>query len=279
MATADLHTHTIYSDGTNTPEELIAMAKQAGLAALAITDHDNLDGLAEGAAAAQAAGLELIPGLEMSAAVKSVDVHLLGFFVDVRCAPFQQLLAEQRARRVKRIEEMVTRVQRLGMAITQEEVREIAGKGAMGRPHVAMALVRRGYVAKFEEAFDRYLSDGKPAYVEGSSLTPKTVIDAIRQANGVPVLAHPIYLRNDALIDAMCADGLAGLEVYHSSHKVQEVKRYERIAKRLGLLKSGGTDYHGSAKEGAPIGAVTVPYELVDALKQWQQQHAVSSSR
>ena len=255
------------------------MAKQAGLAALAITDHDNLDGLAEGAAAAQAAGLELIPGLEMSAAVKSVDVHLLGFFVDVRCAPFQQLLAEQRARRVKRIEEMVTRVQRLGMAITQEEVREIAGKGAMGRPHVAMALVRRGYVAKFEEAFDRYLGDGKPAYVEGSSLTPKTVIDAIRQANGVPVLAHPIYLRNDALIDAMCADGLAGLEVYHSSHKVQEVKRYERIAKRLGLLKSGGTDYHGSAKEGAPIGAVTVPYELVDALKQWQQQHAVSSSR
>ena len=273
MATADLHTHTIYSDGTNTPEELIAMAKQAGLAALAITDHDNLDGLAEGAVAAQAAGIELIPGLEMSAAVKSVDVHLLGFFVDVRCTPFQDLLVQQRTRRIGRIEEMVTRVQRLGMAITQEEVREIAGRGAMGRPHVAMALVRRGYVPTFEEAFKRYLGTGCPAYIEGSTLAPKIVIDAIRQANGVPVLAHPIYLRNDALIDAMRADGLAGLEVYHSSHNAEEVKRYERIAKRLGLLKTGGTDYHGSAKEGAPIGAVTVPYELVDALKQWQRQH------
>lgn len=279
MPTADLHTHTIYSDGTNTPQELVAMARKAGLAALAITDHDNLDGLAEGAEAAAAAGIELIPGLEMSALLRGVDVHILGLFVDVGCAPFQELLAQQRVRRVSRIEEMVTRVQGLGMPITQEEVREIAGKGAMGRPHIAMALVRRGFVKTFEEAFQRFLGNDGPAYVEGSTLAPKAVIDAIRQANGIPVLAHPIYLRNDSLIDGMAADGMAGIEAYHACHNPADVKRYKQIAKRLKLLTTGGTDYHGSAKEGAPIGQVTVPYELVEELKAWQRQHSSSSAR
>ncbi|MBI3087454.1 MAG: PHP domain-containing protein [Candidatus Omnitrophica bacterium] len=278
MKTADLHTHTLYSDGTETPRRVVELAAEAGLSALAITDHDILDGCPEAAAAAAQRGLELIPGLEMSASDAGREVHVLGFFIDADCAPFQQLLADQRTRRVQRIHEMIQQLGQIGLAITPEEVFGHAlGQGSVGRPHVAKALLKRGYVSTLKEAFDRYIGNGGPAYIPGSPLHPRTAIQGIREAGGIPVLAHPIYLKDDTLIDQLARDGLAGLEVYHSGHPPEAVQRYERIADRLGLLRTGGSDYHGASKEGVAIGARTIPYDLVEVLKQWKARHPSSS--
>ncbi|MBI3325014.1 MAG: PHP domain-containing protein [Candidatus Omnitrophica bacterium] len=269
--TADLHTHTCFSDGTERPRRLVELAKQAGLSALAITDHDILDGLIEAAPAAAELGVELIAGLEMSASWEGQEVHMLGFYLDLGHQGLQQALGEQRARRIQRVEEMVVRLQQLGLAITLEDVRAASGPGAVGRPHVAQALVNRGHVSTLKEAFTRYIGADGPAYIPGSPLPPKVAIQAILQAGGIPVLAHPVYLKDDGLIEQMARDGLAGLEVYHSSHKADAIRRYEQLADRFGLLPTGGTDFHGAAKEGAPIGSVTVPYRLVEALKQWKR--------
>jgi len=272
--TADLHTHTFFSDGTESPRRIVELAKQAGLCALAITDHDILDGLAEAAPAAQELGVELIPGLEMSASWDGQEVHVLGFYVDVGHQGLQQALAEQRQRRMLRIQEMVVKLQGLGLAIAIEDVQAAAGRGTIGRPHVAQALVNRGHVPTLKEAFNRYIGADGPAYVAGSPLPPRTAIQAIRQAGGIPVLAHPIYLKGEGLIEQMARDGLMGLEVYHSSHQAEAIRRYEQLADQLGLLRTGGTDFHGAAKEGAPIGSVRVPYALVEALKQRKQSPA-----
>jgi len=271
--TADLHIHTSYSDGTDNPARIVELAKQAGLSAIAITDHDILTGCSEALAFAQRQGLELIPGLEMSASWAGREVHVLGFFIDPNHAGLQQLLEDQRERRITRIHEMVKRLQKLGLSIEAKDVFALAGEGAVGRLHVAQALVRLGYVATSEEAFARYIGTNGPAFVAGSPLDPKGAIRAIREAGGIPVLAHPVYLKDDRLIEQLTRDGLVGLEVYHSGHTPEVVQRYEKLANRLGLLKTGGTDYHGSAKEGAPIGSVTVPYCLVEALKRWKQTH------
>jgi predicted metal-dependent phosphoesterase TrpH len=248
----------------------VGLAKQAGLSAIAITDHDILDGCPEAAIAAQEQGIELIPGLEMSSSAAGQEVHVLGFFIDATYAPFQQLLADQRERRILRIHDMVGRLQRLGLAITAEDVFAAAGQGTVGRPHVAQALVNRGCVSTLKEAFDRYIGANGPAYIPGSPLNPQDAIRAIREASGIPVLAHPMYLKDDALIEQMCRDGLVGLEVYHSSHPPEVIARYGQLADRLGLLRTGGSDYHGSAKEGVPIGTAAIPYALVEALKQWK---------
>lgn len=278
MKLADLHVHTHYSDGTDSPQRVIELAKQAGLSAIAITDHDILNGHSEAAEAAQAAGLELIPGLEMSASDSGREVHMLGFFIEASHAGFQQRLAEQRTRRVARIHEMIARLGQLGLTITPEEVFSQANhQGAIGRPHVAQALLKRGYVSTTKEAFDRYIGNNAPAYIAGSPLNPKIAIRAIREAGGIPVLAHPIYLKDDTLIEPLVPHGLVGLEVYHSGHPPEAVGRYEQLAERLGLLKTGGSDYHGANKEGAPIGSTSVPYTLVEALKQWKREHRTST--
>ena len=169
---ADLHTHTHYSDGTDSPRRVIEMAKQAGLAAIAITDHDILDGHPEAEAAAREHGVELIPGIEMSAAHAGIEVHVLGFFIESTCQPLQQLLAEQRDRRVRRMHEMVRKLQSLGLAITVDDVMGAAGKGTMVRPHVAEALVRRGHAASLRDAFDKYIGNNGPGFVPGSTLPP-----------------------------------------------------------------------------------------------------------
>ena len=275
MSTADLHTHSRYSDGTDTPRHLMELGKAAGLSAIALTDHDILDGLPEAEAAAKELDIELVPGLELSSAWKGREAHMLGFYLDVHHAGFQQLLATQRKNRLERIHDMVGRLQKIGLAIEPADVFAMASnEGAVGRLHVAQALVKRGHVRTPEEAFDRYIGNNGPAFIPGSSLTAVEAIRAIREAGGIPVLAHPIYLKDDAIIEHLAGAGLVGVEVHHSSHNPETVARYDQIAKRLGLLKTGGTDYHGSAKEGVPIGQATVPYACVDALKAWKRTHA-----
>lgn len=271
--TADLHTHTRYSDGTDTPERLIELASAAGHQAIAITDHDNTEALAIARPFAERAGIELIPGIEMSAAVDQVEVHMLGFFLDFEHPGLKQHLAEQQARRMRRIHQMVEQLQAAGVPITVADVMAKAGDGTMGRPHVAQALVARGLVKDVPEAFSKYLSPGCPGFIPGSTVAPKDVIRIIRASGGVPVLAHPIYLKNDALIEQFVGDGLAGLEVFHSGHGPSEINRYGELAKRLGLLTTGGSDYHGRAKEGVAVGMVKVPYELVEGLRAWKTAH------
>ena len=267
--TADLHLHTRFSDGTETPERVVALAKQAGVFALAITDHDNTDAWPRAQAAAATHGLELLAGIEMSSTLQGAEVHMLGYAFDLGHRGLQEHLARQKSRRVERLKEMVRKLQAAGLELTEEEVFANAGEGTVGRPHVARALLKRGYVTSMAEAFERYLGEGGPGFVPGSTLNPAQVMRVIREAGGVPVLAHPVFLKNDALIDAMAKDGLAGLEVYHSSHTPELIARYEAIAKRLKLLRTGGSDYHGDHKEGLPVGAMKVPYLLVEALRSW----------
>lgn len=269
---ADLHLHTRFSDGTETPERVVELAHQAGLATIAITDHDNTEALAIAEPLARSRQLELIPGIEMSASTLGLEVHLLGFFIDVHHAPFMRHLAEQQARRVGRVHEMVKRLQGVGVSITSEEVMLVAGQGTVGRPHVARVLLKHGYVSSMPEAFTRYLSPERPGFVPGSTVAPAQIIRLILEAGGIPVLAHPIYLKRDELIEEFMRQGLVGLEVYHSSHTPDVVRRYEQIAARLQLLKTGGSDYHGDSKEGVPVGAAAIPLELIEGLKRWKSK-------
>ena len=268
--TADLHLHTTFSDGTDAPARVVELAKQAGLAAMAITDHDNTEALAVAAPVAKRLGIELIPGIAMSASAEGQEVHLLGFFIDPAHPGMVQHLKEQQARRVERVHEMVKRLGQVGVRIDAAEVLTLAGEGTVGRPHVARILLKHGYIASLPEAFSKYIGPKNPGFVPGSPLLPAQVIRVIRESGGIPVLAHPIYLDRDPLIEAFMRDGLAGLEVYHSGHNPETVRRYEEIADRLSLLKTGGSDYHGTSKEGLPVGAVKIPYVLVEALKQWK---------
>jgi predicted metal-dependent phosphoesterase TrpH len=271
--TADLHLHTRFSDGTESPERVVELAEQTGLSAMAITDHDNIEALAIAAPPARARGIELIRGIEMSASTDGLEVHLLGFLFDPTHPALLRHLAEQQARRVERVHEMVRRLQRVGVHITAEEVLEVAGEGTVGRPHVARVLLKHGYISSLSEAFSTYIGPNNPGFVPGSPLSPLEVIRVIRAAGGIPVLAHPVYLKRDELIERFVQEGLAGLEVYHSGHTPEMVQRYEQIAERLKLLKTGGSDYHGDSKEGLPVGAVKISCEHVDALKRWNASH------
>ena len=271
--TADLHLHTRFSDGTETPERVVELAAQAGLSVIAITDHDNTDALPRSKAAADRHGLELLTGIEMSASCEGVEVHLLGYLFDPAHPVLVRHLLEQQARRVERVHEMVKRLAGTGVRIESEEVFAVAGEGTVGRPHVARVLQKHGYVASLQEAFARYIGPDNPGFVPGSPLSPAHVIGVIRTAGGVPVLAHPVFMKRDDLIERFTHEGLAGLEVYHSSHTPELVRRYEQVAGRLGLLKTGGSDFHGDSKEGLPVGAVKVPAELVEALKAWHAAH------
>lgn len=269
--TADLHLHTNYSDGTDTPRRVVELAKAANLSVISITDHDILASYPESKAASDELGLELIPGLEMSASSQGQEVHILGLFITLEHAPLLHLLTEQRTRRTGRLKQMIAKLCQLGLTLTEDEVFSLAkNDGAVGRPHVAQAMVHRGYVKTAREAFDRYIGNEGAAFIAGSSLSPKAAIEAIRGAGGIPSLAHPCFLKDAALIEQMARDGLVALEVYHSSHKPDMVKRYEELADRLGLLRTGGSDYHGNNKEGAPVGSIPVSYELVEALKRWK---------
>ena len=268
--TVDLHLHTQFSDGTETPARVVELAKAAGLAAIAITDHDNTEAFAVAKPLAEQAGIELLPGIEMSASAEGEEVHVLGFLMDLQHAGLVQHLAEQQARRVARVFEMVKRLAVAGVSISAEEVLQLAGEGTVGRPHVARVLMKHGYVSRTQEAFTKYIGPNNPGFVPGSPLLPARVISVIRDAGGVPVLAHPIYLKRDDLIERFVSEGLAGLEVYHSSHTPDQVRHYAQMADRLHLLRTGGSDFHGEAsKEGVAVGMVKAPYRLLEEMRQW----------
>jgi predicted metal-dependent phosphoesterase TrpH len=272
MSYADLHVHTIYSDGTYTPTELMRAAKRENLAAIAVTDHDTLDAIPDCIRAAAEAGIEFIPGVEITCSVNAQEIHLLAyFFGDAwRDRDLHAVLEHSKRVRERRVEEFVAKLNSLGIGLTVDDVHACSEHGTIGRPHVAQALVRRGFTKNQEESFDRFLRRGKPAYVERYRMEAAEAIGHVKRAGGVAVLAHPALNRVDEQIPHMVSQGLDGLEVWHSRHSQPQTNRYLRLTEELGLLATGGSDCHGESrgKGEALLGAIKLPYERVEALKE-----------
>ncbi|MDD4178845.1 MAG: PHP domain-containing protein [Candidatus Margulisbacteria bacterium] len=265
---ADLHTHSTFSDGTDSPEELVRLAAAAGLTTIALTDHDNVDGIEQAAEAGRGVGVEVIPGIEFTTENSRAELHILGYFIDYRSEPLLAVLQKVQHGRVKRIDKIVQKLNKLGVDIEPSDVFSISGEKAPGRPHVARALIKRGAVGSFKEAFDRYLDWRAPAYVPHYKLAPIEAIKLIKEAGGIPVFAHPAISNCDDLVPKLVEAGLRGLEVYYPGYYRDMIDHYLALAKKHDLLVTGGTDFHGegSGRE-IKLGDLTVPDELVDKLK------------
>jgi hypothetical protein len=252
---ADLHCHSTFSDGVDTPARLVGYAMEAGLSVLALSDHDALSGLPEFEAAAKGTGLVTVAASELSTRCDDDDVHVLGLFLDPEEPAMRERLERFRVDRDTRGEAMVAALAALGMPLDLAAIRGVVGAGAFGRPHIARAMVARGYVKHLDEAFDKWLAHGKPGYVPKPKWTLEEAIAAIRVAGGLSVIAHPIWYKDAARVVALgAAAGLDGLEVYHLDQAGQE-NEFGKLADRHGLLKSAGSDYHGPAEGRRRVGA------------------------
>lgn len=273
----DLHAHTIFSDGSSTPLELIELAIKQGARAIAMTDHDTVAGLGEGRRAAERLGIEFINGIEISAEYSPGTMHILGYFINDESATLLAKLAELREARERRNPEIASRLQALGCDISYEDVARLAGNKVVGRPHFARLMVERGYAASIQDAFNRFLAKGADAYVEKARLSPMDSIALIHEAGGAAVLAHPYQLKLSSFEDAeqligeLVQMGLDGIEAIYSRHSLEERSKYAEMAKRLGLLVTGGSDFHGTYKPDLSLvkgkGDLAVPYELLVELK------------
>jgi len=263
----DLHLHTTASDGTDTPAELVAVCRAAGLTTIGVTDHDTVAGLAEGAAAALAAGLGFVAGIEITAAWRERDIHVLGYFVDTQSSEFAAFLDAQREDRVRRARAIAARLEDLGARLDMEALIARSKGRPVVRPHIASAMVEAGHVASEQDAFDRFLGEGQPAYVPRSGATPADVVRVIRRAGGVSSLAHPGVTKEDGLIPELVAAGLDAIEVYHADHTDADSARYRDLARACGLAVTGGSDYHGARSHHAyGLGLVALPAGDFEAL-------------
>ena len=262
---ADLHTHTTLSDGRLTPEELMSLAAERGLAAIAITDHDTLDALP--LARATRSPVELVPGLEMSTSHQGMDLHLLGYFVDSEHPELRERLAQFRTDRTERARRIIARLAELGAPLDEQRVWERAARGVGGRPHVAGALIEAGHATDMEDAFRRFLAMGAPAYVARPAFSPAEAIRLIHSAGGISVIAHPGAAVAESTIERLAEAGLGGIEVWHPQHGVATVRRLQALARRLGLIETGGSDFHGSGRS-VELGDVWVPLSVLAQLKE-----------
>jgi predicted metal-dependent phosphoesterase TrpH len=276
----DLHAHTDCSDGLLSPERLVDLACNNGLSALAITDHDTLDGYDKAAGYARAAGLDLICGIELSGRYRSKTVHVLGYFLEKPAdEAFRRRIAELKASRRDRNSRLVERLQELGLDVTLEEAEEL-GKDQTGRPHFARLLVQKGYVANYREAFDRYLDENAPGFVERDEPSLRKVFGWIRDSGGLPAWAHPGRFiaaegREPAELFAEMADhGCLAIEAYHRDHAVDQAERFAHAARGLGLGVTGGSDFHGPAPNGVPLGGLRLPDTLLQELREFSKQAA-----
>ena len=267
----DLHLHTTASDGHLAPEALVARAAGLGLSIISVTDHDTTAGLAEATAAAARHGLRLVPGIEITAVEQGRDVHVLGYFIDSEHAPLVEFLRAQRADRRRRVETMIARLTDLGMPLDREQLlgRVTPGSGrSLGRPHVADALVAAGHAVDRGDAFDRFIAEGRPAYVPRRGASVGEVAAIVRAAGGVASLAHPALMNRDESIPEFVAAGLPAIEVWHSDHDAAATARYEATARRLGLGMSGGSDFHADHSHHASgFGTVTLPLHAFEELE------------
>lgn len=268
----DLHTHTTRSDGMHSPEELVALASDKHLTGIAITDHDEIGGIEKAVVRGAELGLEIIPGLELSTTYRGYDVHILGYFIDYQHAGLLRLLHVLQEQRVGRAHRIVEKLNRLGLGVPFETVLEYAGEGCIGRPHVANALVRHGYVTTFQEAFNHYLAEDRPAFVPKSVLTPEAAIAAIHQANGIAGLAHPGQNLTIEIVIDVIKLGVDAIETIHPKHSNERRRFFNELAVKFDLLQTGGSDFHGGAKGLEKLGQFTVSAEQVGLLKSFVER-------
>ena len=253
MKFADLHLHTIFSDGTYTPQGLIERAQKAELSCIAVVDHDTVSGIT--------------PVLESSASSDGLEIHILGYLFDYQNRELVEKIDILKQIRIERIYKMVDKLKGLGIKLNPETVFDLAPLGTVGRLHVARAMVKEGLVGSTGEAFARYIGDKCPAYVLGFRLSPQEAIGLIKRSGGIPVLAHPYTVGQSDLLYKIIDCGIMGLEVYYPEHLPQTVNFYLGVAKKYELLVTGGSDCHGAAKPNIKIGTLKIPYELVEKLK------------
>jgi len=269
MKFADLHLHTVYSDGTYTPQELVKESKKVGLSAIAVVDHDTIDGISPTIDAGRLEGLEVLSGIELSAEYLGKEIHILGYLIDHESPQLKIQLDRLKNNRIERIYKIITRLkEETGVVLNPEAVFEIGNKGAISRLHVASAMVKEGLVGSISEAFQRYIGDRCPGYVLGFKFTPKQAIKLIKDLGGIPVLAHPYIIHNDDLILEFVKEGIMGLEVYYPEHTQSMINFYTDLCHKNNLLFTGGSDCHGLTKPEVRIGSVKIPYEMVDRLKE-----------
>jgi len=280
MKFADLHLHTQFSDGTFSPEELVAHAVQHGLSAIALTDHDTVEGCAATARECEAVGIEFISGTELTAEYDDTEVHLLGYFLDTQNERLLAEITKFQAVRQQRIHEMVARINELGVPLLLEDVFALANCKSPGRPHVARALAKAGLVKNLDDAFERFLKRGRAAWVPKARMSARESIQLIHQAGGLAVMAHPGLNRTDEIIPGLVDAGLDGIECFHTKHSTAMSERYLEIADQYHLLVTGGSDCHGYSKAKPLIGTVKLPYEHVEKMTATviARRHAHSSS-
>jgi predicted metal-dependent phosphoesterase TrpH len=266
----DLHTHTTASDGTYAPAELVREAARRGVRVLAVTDHDSVDAVAPAIEVArQHPPMEIVPGIEINTDEPGGEVHVLGYFLDYRAAWLGDLLREFREDRAARVHRIAERLAALGCPIDAAEVLALVQEGSAGRPHVAQVMVRRGYVGTVREAFDRFLGAGKPAYVPHRKVTAGEACEIIRRAGGLAVVAHPGFHPDpETVIQGLAAAGvLDGVECYYAEHSPEQTAQLLALCRRLGLVPTGGSDFHGPRVRAGTLGQPSVPWEAWEALR------------
>ena len=289
MAGVDLHLHTTYSDGRLSPTQLVNLCAQRGLKVISVSDHDSTEGIPEALEAARSfPQLTVIPGIELSTDVPGSEIHVLGYYVDYRDGNFQGILKRLRDGRQQRAREMVAKLNKLGLKVSWDRVRELSADGAIGRPHIAQAMVEAGHVQYPRDAFETYLGRNGSAYVERLKLTPEEAIGILAENGALPVMAHPTYsmAKSDRsevaelreTLQRLKGAGLVGMEVYYFDYSDEVVSRLAGLASELGLVPCGGSDYHASGNPGEPEpGTVGPPMETVEALESLRRRRAAAS--
>jgi len=274
LMSADLHVHTTYSDGSYTPQEIVDKAIKAGFKTIAISDHDTLEGIKPAVKYADDKELEVIPAIEFSTFRGKAEIHILGYFIDYEDEFLKKKVREIYDSRKKRAQKMVKLLNQENIDITFEEVRNIAGDDYIGRPHIAKLMVQKGYINEMGEAFtEDYIGNGGKAYVKKFKISPLEAINLIKDSGGIPVLAHPVFINHGEPlrkedIKEMKANGLVGIEVYHSKHNTEDSKYYKEIADDLDLLITGGSDFHGENSPGVKLGDICLDDSYVKKLKE-----------
>lgn len=264
----DLHIHTTFSDGTSTVDEILDAAAAHELRAISITDHDCTAAYPRASELGASLGIEVITGVELSSEIEGNDIHILGYYVDLYYHPFALKLEEMKEARYLRAKKIVANLNKQGVDLRFETVLSVSGVGAIGRPHIATALLKEELVYSFREAFDKYIGYGLPAYVEKLKMHPKEVFDLIISAGGIPVLAHPGVTSVDERIPEFIKDGLLGIEAFHTEHPTSVERHYLRVTKKHHLAFTGGSDFHNHTHNHSELGIPRVPYAAVNSLKE-----------
>jgi predicted metal-dependent phosphoesterase TrpH len=265
---ADLHLHTVFSDGTYTPRELILQSLKGGLSTIAVVDHDTIEGIPPSLEIAQQTDIEILPGVELTVEYQGLEIHILGYLIDYKNKELIARTEILKKNRIERVYKILDKLKRVGIDLEPEIVFDFAKHGTVGRLHIARAMFKAGLVGSIFEAFQKYIGDKGPAYVLGFRFSPDQAIQLIKNAGGIPVLAHPYSINNDELIPKFIDYGIMGLEVYYPEHTQSMINLYLGLAKKYELLITGGSDCHGNAKPEVKIGSIKIPYALVEKLKE-----------